>query len=501
MGYYPQTPVHTVIYAVFAVADAIELFVRRICDQSREWMKNKTSCIVNAADRKTYSHHLHTMLNKMSYIDGMLDDFKTPFIRVNRTIKYHIHQFVLNNGKYENILRASWELYRPSLYMLPEDVLKNAHPNFTFINDSDDHRNLAPLVLCSDPCPMGYIRIKDINLLKSKCCWNCQKCQTNSISVNDSCVPCERTEMVEFNKCKALPEIVASLTGENVDKLLVIYVILIVIGLGLVLFVTGLFIYFNGNRIVRCSGRDLCYMILIGLAMLFFCPVAYVIRPSMLACVFRGALPGMAFLMCYAPLFLRASRIYRIFVHAKTSVSRPALISPQSQIFVVLGIVCVQILLASVWFASKTPAPDFIILPKREFITVQCTGDASAVSMLINLSLSVVFMIFCTILAFKTRHFPKNYNEAKFIGVTLYITCVIWAVFLPTYYLSQDKGLFFREYIISALCIIIGYVTLIGLFGQKVRLLLCPRPSDEDLNNQQMWSFSHSNESHHLEIK
>ncbi|XP_047144371.1 metabotropic glutamate receptor 3 isoform X1 [Hydra vulgaris] len=499
VGYYSQTPVHTVAYAIYAIADALEHIISRVCHRNSTWMKNKTQCVIQTTERK-YNHNLHTLLNKMSYLDGALDDFRTPFLRINRTIKYEIHQFLFNDGKYQNLLRATWELNRPNLKTHPEDALKAGRAKFTFIPDSIDH-HFVPVIVCSDPCPVGYIKIKDFNSLKSKCCWDCQKCQPDSISVNDSCIPCNRNEKVESNQCVVLPEVVISLTGPDFDKFMVICIILIAIGLGLVFFVIGLFIYFNGNRIVRCSGRDLCYMILIGLAMLFFCPVTYMVRPSTMTCIFRGALPGTAFLMCYAPLFLRASRIYRIFIHAKTSVSRPALISPQSQVFVVLGIVCVQILLASVWFASKNPAPDYIVSPERDFMIVQCTGDASAVAMLINLTLSVVFMVCCTILAFKTRNFPKNYNEAKFIGVTLYITCVIWSIFLPTYYLNPEKYLMFREKIVSGLCILIGYVTLIGLFGRKLRLLLCPRPSDEDVNNQQMWSFSHSNESHHLEIK
>ena len=70
-----------------------------------------------------------------------------------------------------------------------------------------------------------------------------------------------------------------------------------------------------------------------------------------------------------------------------------------------------------------------------------------------------MFMISCTVLAFKTRHFPKNYNEAKYIGITLYITCVAWAVFLPAYFLRSQKQIYFiREYLMCAICIVVGYI-------------------------------------------
>ena len=98
--------------------------------------------------------------------------------------------------------------------------------------------------------------------------------------------------------------------------------------------------------------------------------------------------------------------------------------------------------------------------------------------MLLRLALSVVFMISCTVLAFKTRHFPKNYNEAKFIGITLYITCVAWAVFFPAFFLASGKENFLREYFMCSICVTIGYITLLGLFSQKIKLLLFPKPPE-----------------------
>ena len=101
----------------------------------------------------------------------------------------------------------------------------------------------------------------------------------------------------------------------------------------------------------------------------------------------------------------------------------------------------------------------------------------------LNLTLSVIFMISSTILAFKTRNFPKNYNESKYIGITLYITCVSWALFFPGYFLASSGNMeFLREYLLCTICVLIGYITLLGLFGLKVKLLCCT--SKEKLNEK-----------------
>ncbi|XP_012555362.1 metabotropic glutamate receptor 3 [Hydra vulgaris] len=488
--YRSYIPVYLVMDAIFAVADALKFFINFFCSRSQDWMLLEKHCVVNAADRNDFASKIFDILKLMSYTDGTLEDIYTPYVRINRSVQYNIYQFRLtSDGQYENILVGNWQIKRPFLNESVEETFLYQKQDFWldhYNETNSNHSELLPVAKCSDECLPGYIAVNHKDLQKAKCCWNCIKCPKNSISVNNNCYACKKTEMLVNNECVNIPEVKSIFS--DAGRTLGCFSILMVIGLLLVFFVTIMFIRHNNTRVVRCSGRDLCYMILLGLTMLFVSPMAFMSRPSTTVCIMRGAFPGISFLMCYAPLFLRAARIHRIFIRARMTISRPALISPQSQVFVVLGIVGVQALLASVWFTSKTPGPDFVVSSGGDSITVQCTGDESAVAMFVNLALSAFFVLLCTILAFKTRLFPKNYNEAKFIGVTLYITCVIWSVFLPAYYLTAGKGVYIRECLISILCISIGYVTLFGLFGQKVRLLIWP---DNAANcEREMVSFS-----------
>ena len=45
----------------------------------------------------------------------------------------------------------------------------------------------------------------------------------------------------------------------------------------------------------------------------------------------------------------------------------------------------------------------------------------------------------CTFYAVNTRNVPANFNEAKFIGFCMYVTCVIWIAFVPLYFGSSSK--------------------------------------------------------------
>ena len=46
----------------------------------------------------------------------------------------------------------------------------------------------------------------------------------------------------------------------------------------------------------------------------------------------------------------------------------------------------------------------------------------------------MLLITICTIYAIKTRKVPENFNEAKFIGFTMYTTCIIWLAFVPLYF-------------------------------------------------------------------
>ena len=489
-GYYPNTNVQSVVDAVYAIAYALKALIEFYCNSDDMKSRSQSKCFINAKNRNVYSRPVYSNLKEMAFKDGTLN-ISTPWNRAGKsTVQYEITSFGKVNKTFQNIAVGRWEIARSNLSLRASDVLKKASPNLVLntrmvLWDTDSKE--APNAVCSKRCPVRHVRKRDINSQKYKCCWQCELCPPNSIALNDTCVQCASTERVDDASlhCIPLPEQYIQITASFEA---IIFIFFSVAGLLLVTLVGSIFVHFNGTRIVRAAGRDLCYMMLMGVALTFACPFAYLNKPSVTSCIFRGTLPGVAFLACYAPLFLKTNRIYRIFLSAKSSVSRPILISPQSQLLILSGIICIQVLLAGVWFVSKLPEPEKVISADKTYITVHCKGDASPILMLLNLALSVVFMICCTFLAFKTRNFPKNYNEAKYIGITMYITCVCWAVFLPAYFVTPSLNTFLKEYLMCSICIIIGMVTLFGLFGQKVQILLFPSKADLNENKSQMLS-------------
>lgn len=46
----------------------------------------------------------------------------------------------------------------------------------------------------------------------------------------------------------------------------------------------------------------------------------------------------------------------------------------------------------------------------------------------------MILILLCTVYAVKTRKIPSNFNEAKYIGFTMYSTCIVWLAFIPIFF-------------------------------------------------------------------
>ena len=470
-GYYPLTPVHTVIDAVYSFAYALKELIRNVCHKDKQWMYNKTECVINPNKVERYRTKITNYLREISYQDGTL---KNAELLINEC-QYDIHLFVKERGEYKSKYIGKWVVNKTDKDQLHDSSELDALFKIDLQNLRENGSDSDFRARCSEQCNTGYVKVRNQNQMISQCCWSCQKCPPNNIVRNDSCIPCDEKERATESKCVPLPEHYLGMDTNTGYSFQVVILLSSSSGLFSTMFVAVLFIKFNGHRIVRAYGRDLCYMILADVTILFTCPFPFLAKPSTISCIFRGSLPGVAFLTCYAPLFLKINRIYRIFLHAQTSVAIPVLVSSKSLLLCSFGIVSVQFLLAAIWIVSKMPYPDAVVSRKQDYVVLTCTGESSPILMLLNVILSVIFMVSSTVLAFKTRHYiPKNYNESKYIGITLYITCVSWAFFFPGYFFaSSENSDFLREYLMCTLCVLIGYITLLGLFGQKVKLLLC----------------------------
>ena len=62
------------------------------------------------------------------------------------------------------------------------------------------------------------------------------------------------------------------------------------------------------------------------------------------------------------------------------------------------------------------------------------TCAVSTFSLISSLVYNMILILLCTVYAVKTRKIPSNFNEAKYIGFTMYSTCIVWLAFIPIFF-------------------------------------------------------------------
>ena len=185
-----------------------------------------------------------------------------------------------------------------------------------------------PASYCSENCSLEQTQ-EEIPTFDFNCCWKCNTCHKLQIVLNNTCVNGPEGWVPNTNRTGWVKrELVYPKWS---DGLSIGFTICSMIALVLTLGVFVMFIVHKDNKLLKASGRELCCVMLVGIGLCFIVPPLFVAKPGTSVCYARNLVTGLALVMCYAPLFLKINRIYRIFTNAKTTTARPALIKPRMQ--------------------------------------------------------------------------------------------------------------------------------------------------------------------------
>ncbi|XP_031639120.1 metabotropic glutamate receptor 2-like, partial [Contarinia nasturtii] len=225
---------------------------------------------------------------------------------------------------------------------------------------------------------------------------------------------------------------------------------------------------FNHTPVIMASGRELCYVLLTGVCLCYVMTFIILARPTVIRCALLRVGLGLCLSLCYSAIFVKTNRISRIFNCGVKAVSRPIYTSPISQIAICLCIVSVQLVGTAGWLMYEVPDVKEI---HPQPLTAVLTCKVSTFSLIMSLVYNMVLILLCTLYAFKTRKIPENFNEAKYIGFTMYSTCIVWLAFLPIYFGTNND----YKIQVSSICMCLSIsatVSLTCLFLPKVYLVL-----------------------------
>ncbi|XP_069165254.1 LOW QUALITY PROTEIN: metabotropic glutamate receptor-like [Procambarus clarkii] len=327
-----------------------------------------------------------------------------------------------------------------------------------------DNSHTVPTSVCSRPCQVGEIKIMQQG---DTCCWICTPCKDWEMMVGEfTCKDCGPGRWPHADKmdCYDLP--LKYMEWTSIFAL--VPVAISCLGIVLTLTVIVIFTKHDDTPIVKASGRELSYMLLCGILICYLNTFLLLAMPGAIICALQRFGVGFGFSMIYGALLTKTNRISRIFDSASRSARRPGFISPKSQVIITCSLVSVQVVATVVWLIIEPPGArnDY---PTRDQVILKCRINDS--SFLLSLIYNMVLITTCTIYAVKTRKIPENFNESKFIGFTMYTTCIIWLAFVPIYFGTGNS----YEVQITTLCVAISLsasVALVCLYSPKIYIIV-----------------------------
>ncbi len=315
----------------------------------------------------------------------------------------------------------------------------------------------SPQSICSHPCKGGDF--PEAVLDQPECCWTCKPCPSPILVSNGSaCYPCPLGWKPDAQKTQCEVIIPNYLTWHDWFGVTVTIFSLILTAITIATMAT--FIRWRKHEIVVASSRELSAVLLTGILLCDILPFFFILKPSVFTCIIRRIGVGISLSLCYSAILVRSNRIYRIFNRLRKTTQKPALISPQSQLVFTFLLLSVQVAISAIWLALLHPGT--VIVYTGFEAELKCK-ETSYTFLPITLGYNLVLLVLCCIHAYKSRHIPQNYNESKFINVTLYSTLIIWLAFVPSYFGAARFGTIFLSSSI-VLGLMISSTTAIGCF-------------------------------------
>lgn len=467
----------------------------RTCDLANE------SLTLNTTDHKQFSqatlivdavmafaHAIHSLIESKclsgDLCDAVLDNQLIGQSIKGELIREHLYNISFR-GLSSNLVTFDAEGNEPGAYFVYNlQRVSNSEFSFERIGRWDHLNSLnisaeaiewvsssngtVPASHCSDLCDGGHQPIPVAE--RPQCCWVCSACQSEKGFSNglSKCTDCNisHTPNPERTGCVPIPVTFLKWTDAWAIALMVVTLCGLVVTIGVIIF---LVVNYN-NRVVKASSREVSTILLIGLLLCYLMPFTFIAIPSSAICAIRRFGVGFSFAVCYSALLVKTNRIHRIFNQNSMNPSKaPPFTGPVSQVVLTLLLISVQVAIAVVWLAVEHPSTDIAYASRSA--ELRC-GESPVIGLSVSLGYNFLLLILSTYFAFRARKVPENFNEAKYINVTLYTLCIVWIAFIPTYFTTAKLGAVFQTSSLTISIILSATTTLACLFVPRIILLI-----------------------------
>ena len=346
--------------------------------------------------------------------------------------------------------------------------------------------------ICSEPCGGG--EYPEPVAGQESCCWVCKPCPSaREVSEGVTCRECDLGYIPDTNHtiCELIP--LTYLSWNN--SLAIVIFLFVLVGIAATSAVAIIFLIYRNDKLIKASSRDLSIVLLFGIFSCYLLTIFYLVKPSAPICAIRRVSIGLSFTVCYAALFIKLVRIYRIFNQAVVKTTPPSCIDPKSQLLLTACASSIQIPIAIIWLVIERPGVQYIYTDTTAELAC---SESPYTNVPVALAYSFLLLVLNFVLAFKIRKVPQNFNESGQIFVAVILVGSIWIFSLPSYFatVAVHVGTVYQTFSLVISILLSTSTTLCCLFGPRIYFLFSKRNKEYDFSRQEGYSLSIHKERH-----
>ncbi|XP_058160260.1 taste receptor type 1 member 2 isoform X2 [Dasypus novemcinctus] len=328
--------------------------------------------------------------------------------------------------------------------------------------------NTVPLSMCSMVCQAGQKK-KPVGL--HPCCFECHDCLPGTFlnrSDEFNCQPCPDSEWSHRNDTSCFKRRLTFLKWHEASTILV--VVLAALGFLGNLTVLGVFWRHFQTPVVRSAGGPMCFLMLTPLLLAHLAVPVFVGRPTVLTCLCRQALFTLCFTVCISCITVRSFQIVCVFKMARRL--------PRAYgywvryrgpyVFVAL-ITALKVVIVAASVLTLTTVPTVHTDPSDPKIMILSCNPSNRSGLLSGTLLDLILSLAGFSFAYTGRELPTNYNEAKFITLSMTFYFVSSTSLLT--FMSVYQGVLVTVVDLSVTVLNLLGISL-GYFGPKCYMIL-----------------------------
>jgi ABC-type branched-subunit amino acid transport system substrate-binding protein len=209
----------------------------------------------------------------------------------------------------------------------------------------------------------------------------------------------------------------------------IVFTIIAVLGIATCIFMFVILVHQKDSPVVRVATWQFLLLMLFGAALGYGSILTWIGKPQPYICALRIWLPPMAFILIMAPLLTKTWRLHKIFTLADLKV---APIPLWRLVVMCSAIAFIQLVICIFWISMGTIKPSIINDANDKTVAYVTCGmnKANRISAYVTYGYLGFLMLVGCYLTFRVRKLPKDFNESRWIGLSIYNTLLFSIIIL-----------------------------------------------------------------------